>query len=299
MKKVNSMNKIESKAVPVSGRSVWGLVWFRFRKNKLAMFGLGILVLIVLAILCAPIYVDYKAVFSQKIVNKFQLPNADNWFGTDQFGRDLFARVVYGGRISLFVGLAVVAISFVSGCILGGLAGYFGGIVDQVIMRIVDMLMAIPAILLSMAVVAALGNGIGKMLIALAVAQTPRFTRVVRSSIITMRNQEFVEAAKCYGSSSARIIFKHILPNGMGPVIVSATLTLGQVILNIASLGFLGIGVASPTPEWGTILSENKVYIRYYPYLGLIPGVCIALSVMSVNFIGDGLRDALDPRMKN
>lgn len=166
-------------------------------------------------------------------------------------------------------------------------------------MRIVDMFMAVPAILLSMAVVAALGNGTEKMLIALAVAQTPRFTRVVRSSIMTLREQEFVEAAKCYGTSSAKIIFKHILPNGIGPVIVSATLTLGQVILSIASLGFLGIGVASPTPEWGTILSENKAFIRYYPYLGLIPGGCIALSVMAVNFIGDGLRDALDPRMKN
>ena len=139
-------------------------------------------------------------------------------------------------------------------------------------MRIVDMFMAIPAMLLSMAVVAALGTGVDKLLVALSISQIPRFTRVVRSSIMTLRNQEFVEAAKCCGTSSARIILKHILPNGMGPVIVSATLTLGQVILSIASLGFLGIGVSSPTPEWGTILSENKVHIRYYPYLGLIPG---------------------------
>lgn len=292
------MKKKGNKAA-VSGRSVWGMVWFRFKKNKLAMAGLIILVLMMLAILLAPLYVDYTDVYKQRIVNKFKAPSADHWFGTDQFGRDLFARIVYGGRISLFVGLAVVAISFCAGCILGGAAGYFGGVVDQVIMRIVDMFMAIPALLLSMAVVAALGNGTDKMLIALAIAQTPRFTRVVRSSIMTLRNQEFVEAAKCCGTSSARIIFKHILPNGMGPVIVSATLTLGQVILSIASLGFLGIGVASPTPEWGTILSENKVHIRYHPYLGLIPGACIALAVMAVNFIGDGLRDALDPRMKN
>lgn len=197
------------------------------------------------------------------------------------------------------MGLAVILLASVSGIILGGIAGYFGGVIDQIIMRIVDMFMAIPAMLLSMAVVAALGTGSEKMLIALAIAQTPRFTRVVRSSIMTLRNQEFVEAAKCCGTSWFRIIFKHILPNGMGPVIVSATLTLGQVIINIASLGFLGIGVSSPTPEWGTILSENKVHIRYHPYLGIIPGLCIALSVMAVNFIGDGLRDALDPRMKN
>ena len=235
----------------------------------------------------------------QNIVDKFTPPCAEYWFGTDQFGRDLFARIVYGGRISLFMGLAVVAISFVAGCALGGAAGYFGGKVDSVIMRIVDMFMAIPAMLLSMAVVAALGTGVDKLLVALSISQIPRFTRVVRSSIMTLRNQEFVEAAKCCGTSSARIILKHILPNGMGPVIVSATLTLGQVILSIASLGFLGIGVSSPTPEWGTILSENKVHIRYYPYLGLIPGICIALAVMAVNFIGDGLRDALDPRTKN
>lgn len=293
------MNKKKKNATTVSGRSVWGMVWFRFKKNKLAMCGLFMLIIMMLAILLAPLYVDYTLVYKQRIVQKFQAPSAEHIFGTDQFGRDLFARIVYGGRISLFMGLAVVMISFVAGCVLGGMAGYFGGVVDQIIMRIVDMFMAIPAMLLSMAVVAALGNGADKMLIALSIAQTPRFTRVVRSSIMTLRNQEFVEAAKCCGTSSARIIFKHILPNGMGPVIVSATLTLGQVILNIASLGFLGIGVASPTPEWGTILSENKVHIRYHPYLGLIPGACIATAVMAVNFIGDGLRDALDPRMKN
>ncbi|MCI6364173.1 ABC transporter permease [Intestinimonas butyriciproducens] len=284
---------------PVSGRSVWGMVWFRFRKNKLAMAGLFLLLLMMLAILAAPLYVPYEQVVKQNIVDKFTPPCAEYWFGTDQFGRDLFARIVYGGRISLFMGLAVVAISFVAGCALGGAAGYFGGKVDSVIMRIVDMFMAIPAMLLSMAVVAALGTGVDKLLVALSISQIPRFTRVVRSSIMTLRNQEFVEAAKCCGTSSARIILKHILPNGMGPVIVSATLTLGQVILSIASLGFLGIGVSSPTPEWGTILSENKVHIRYYPYLGLIPGICIALAVMAVNFIGDGLRDALDPRTKN
>ena len=284
---------------PVSGRSVWGMVWFRFRKNKLAMAGLFLLLLMMLAILAAPLYVPYEQVVKQNIVDKFTPPCAEYWFGTDQFGRDLFARIVYGGRISLFMGLAVVAISFVAGCALGGAAGYFGGKVDSVIMRIVDMFVAIPAMLLSMAVVAALGTGVDKLLVALSISQIPRFTRVVRSSIMTLRNQEFVEAAKCCGTSSARIILKHILPNGMGPVIVSATLTLGQVILSIASLGFLGIGVSSPTPEWGTILSENKVHIRYYPYLGLIPGICIALAVMAVNFIGDGLRDALDPRTKN
>lgn len=293
------MSTVTAAPKKTAARGVWGMVWFRYKKNKTAMVGLFILTFMILAILILPLFIPYEAVYKQNIISKFQAPNADFLFGTDQFGRDLFARVVYAGRISLFASLAVVAISFVCGCALGGAAGYFGGKVDNVIMRIVDMFMAIPAMLLSMAVVAALGAGVDKMLIALSIAQIPRFTRVVRSSIMTLRNQEFVEAARCCGTSPIRIIFKHVLPNGMGPVIVSATLTLGQIIINIASLGFLGIGVSSPTPEWGTILSENKVHIRYYPYLGLIPGICIGLAVMAVNFIGDGLRDALDPRTKN
>ena len=169
----------------------------------------------------------------------------------------------------------------------------------MVIMRICDIFMAVPRMLLAMAVVAGLGQGTFKMLIALSIAEFPKYARSVRASSMTLRNQEYVEAAKCCGTSSARIIFKHVVPNGLGPVIVSATLGLGGTILAIASLGFLGIGVASPTPEWGTILSENRTNIRFYPYLGLIPGFFIAISVMCLNFIGDGLRDALDPRTKN
>lgn len=282
-----------------AGRSQWGLVWFRFKKNKLAILGVIILLLIMLPILTAPLYIDEQAVSAQNIKERFQPPSSEHLFGTDQYGRDLFARVIYGGRISLFAGLVTLSISFFFGCLFGGIAGYFGGKADYIIMRIVDMFMAIPSMLMAMAIVTALGQGVFKMLIALSVGQIPRFTRVVRSSIMTLRNQEFVEAARCCGTSSARIIVKHILPNGMGPVIVSATLSLGAVILDIAALGFLGIGISSPTPEWGTILSENKANIRYYPYLGYIPGAFIGISVMAINFIGDGLRDALDPKTKN
>ncbi len=282
-----------------AGRSQWGLIWFRFKKNKLAILGVFILLALTLLIFTAPLYIQEEAVSAQSIKDKFQYPSAEHLFGTDQYGRDLFARVIYGGRISLFAGLVTLAISFFFGCFFGGIAGYFGGKVDSVIMRVVDMFMAIPSMLMAMAIVAALGQGVFKMLIALSVGQIPRFTRVVRSSIMTLRNQEFVEAAKCCGTSSARIIIKHILPNGMGPVIVAATLSLGSVILDIAALGFLGIGISSPTPEWGTILSENKANIRYYPYLGYIPGAFIGISVMAINFIGDGLRDALDPKTKN
>lgn len=282
-----------------SNKSQLGMIAFRFSKNKLAMFGLAVIVLLIILCITAPLYINYEDVYKQSMANRFITPGTDHIFGTDQFGRDLFARIIYGGRISLLAGLVVVAFALVLGVTLGGIAGYFGGKVDNVIMRICDIFMAVPRMLLSMAVVAALGQGTFKMLIALSIAAFPGYARTVRASIMTLRNQEYVEAAKCCGTSPARIIFKHVVPNGLGPVIVSATLGLGGTILAIASLGFLGIGVASPTPEWGTILSENRTNIRYYPYLGLIPGMFIAISVMCLNFVGDGLRDALDPRTKN
>ena len=198
----------------VRGRRTWGLVWFRFKKNKLAICGLIILILLLVAILAAPLYTDSSLVYKQNIIHNFQAPSSEYIFGTDQFGRDLFTRIVYGGRISLFVGLAVVLVAFVVGCVLGGVAGYFGGVVDTVIMRIVDMFMAIPAILLSMAVVAALGNGTEKMLVALAVAQTPRFTRVVRSSIMTLRSQEFVERPSAMAPARRRSSLSTSFPTG-------------------------------------------------------------------------------------
>ena len=232
------------------------------------------------------------------ISDRFTSPNPLYIFGTDEFGRDLFARVLYGGRISLLCSFAIIGIAFVVGALIGGAAGFFGGKVDSFLMRIVDILMAVPSSLLAMAIITAMGNGVWKLVVALAISQVARFARIVRSSVLTLRNVEFVEAAKCYGCSSLRIILKHILPNGIGPIIVSATLCLGQTILSISSMGYLGLGVASPTPEWGTIISENKINIQAYPYLGLIPGICICLTVMAVNFIGDGLRDAFDPRTK-
>lgn len=281
-------------------RGQLGLVIYRFSKNKLAMVGLTVIVVMVLLCAGAPLYIDYNGVVKQNISERFLPPGSTHHIlGTDQFGRDLLARVIYGGRISLLAGLIVVVIALSIGIVMGGVAGYFGGKIDNIIMRICDVFMAVPRMLLAMAVVAGLGQGTFKMLIALSVAAFPGYARTVRASIMTLRNQEFVEAAKCCGTSSARIIFKHVIPNGLGPVIVSATLGLGSTILAIASLGFLGIGVASPTPEWGTILAENRANIRFYPHLGLVPGFFIAISVMCLNFVGDGLRDALDPRTKN
>ena len=290
----------EKQKKTLSNKSQLGMIAFRFSKNKLAMLGLTVILVLMVVCIAAPLFLDYSLVYKQSMSVRLQGPGAPGHIlGTDQFGRDLLARIIYGGRISLLAGLAVVGMALVVGVILGGCAGYFGGKVDNVIMRICDVFMAVPRMLLSMAVVAALGQGTFNMLIALTVAAFPGFARTVRASIMTLRNQEYVEAAKCCGTSSARIIFKHVVPNGLGPVIVSATLQLGGTILAIASLGFLGIGVSSPTPEWGTILSENRTNIRFYPYLGFVPGFFIAISVMCLNFVGDGLRDALDPRTKN
>lgn len=287
------------KKKPLSEYSTGELVLYRFRKNKLAMLGVAMFLFVTFFILIAPLIKPYNLVIKQNISERLIPPGNGHIFGTDELGRDLFSRILYGGRISLFCSLAIISIAFVIGALIGGTAGFFGGKVDTILMRIVDMLMSVPSALLAMAIITALGNGVWKLVLALSIGQIPRFARMVRSSVLTLRNMEYVEAAKCFGISSLKIILKHILPNGIGPIIVSATLTLGSVILSISSMGYLGLGVASPTPEWGTIISENKVNIQYYPYLGIIPGICIMLTVMSVNFIGDGLRDAFDPKSKN
>lgn len=297
------------KKVSLEGKSQMGLIVFRFKKNKLAIIGLFILFVLAALCLSAPLWIPYEKIYQQSMLARFKPPgtvitNASGastlyLLGTDQLGRDLFSRLIYGGQISLFAGLISVGMSMSMGILLGGIAGYVGGKTDNVLMRICDVFMAVPQMLMAMAVVSALGQGTFKMLIALSIGGFPRYARTVRASILNLRNQEFVEAAKCCGTSTFRILFKHVLPNGLGPVIVSATLGLGATILSIASLGFLGIGIASPTPEWGTILSENRSNIRFYPYLGLVPGFFICLSVVALNFVGDGMRDALDPRTKS
>ncbi|MBO5543159.1 MAG: ABC transporter permease [Oscillospiraceae bacterium] len=288
------MNKRRSRRL-----SQFSEFWRRFKKNKTAVIGLCIMALILFIVIFADVITPYSRCIQQVSSERLQGPSRAHFFGTDEYGRDLFARVLYGGRISLLCSFAIIGLAFIVGALIGGTAGYFGGKVDSILMRVVDMLMAVPSALLAMAIITALGNGVWKLVVALAISQIARFARIVRSSVLTLRNVEYIEAAKCYGCSSLRIILKHILPNGIGPIIVSATLCLGQTILSISSMGYLGLGVASPTPEWGTIISENKMNIQAYPYLGLIPGICICLTVMAVNFIGDGLRDAFDPRTKN
>lgn len=247
----------------LSEYSTGELVMFRFRKNKLAMFGVFLLAFVFLAVLAAPILSSYENVTKLHISDRFTSPNPLYIFGTDEFGRDLFARVLYGGRISLLCSFAIIGIAFVIGALIGGAAGFFGGKVDSFLMRIVDILMAVPSSLLAMAIITAMGNGVWKLVVALAISQVARFARIVRSSVLTLRNVEFVEAAKCYGCSSLRIILKHILPNGIGPIIVSATLCLGQTILSISSMGYLGL--ASPLPRRNGAPSSPKTRLTFRP----------------------------------
>lgn len=274
-------------------------VWLRLRKNKLAMVGLFILLVLFCIALLGDVLFDYQTdVIANDVPNRLQKPSSEHWFGTDGFGRDLFARVLYGTRYSLAVGFITAIGALIAGGALGSLSGYFGGILDTIIMRCLDVLMAIPSVVLAIALVTVLGTGFTNLVIALTVSYVPVFTRLLRSSILSIKNQEYIEAAHCSGVGTARIILRHILPNCMGPIIVQVTFTVATAILSSAGLSFLGVGVEAPAPEWGTLLSEGREWMRQKPYLVVIPGSFIAMTVLALNLAGDGLRDALDPRLK-
>ena len=281
-------------------RSQLSIIWNRLRKNKLAMLGLAILVVMVALAVCADWIADYDTnVTGMNMAERLQTPSAKHWFGTDSYGRDVFARIIHGSRLSLSLSIFAMLAAVAIGSIIGAIAGYYGGRVDDVLMRLMDILLAIPPMLMSISIVAALGHSMVNLMIALSLAYIPVFARVIRSSILTVKGQEFIEAAKACGTSNARIILRHIIPTAIGPIIVQATLAMGSTILIISSLSFMGMGIQPPQPEWGTMLYEGRDLIRTSPYLVIFPGIAIALAVLSLNLLGDGLRDALDPRMKN
>ena len=281
-------------------RSQLSIIWNRLRKIKLAMLGLAILVVMVALAVCADWIADYDTnVTGMNMAERLQTPSAKHWFGTDSYGRDVFARIIHGSRLSLSLSIFAMLAAVAIGSIIGAIAGYYGGRVDDVLMRLMDILLAIPPMLMSISIVAALGHSMVNLMIALSLAYIPVFARVIRSSILTVKGQEFIEAAKACGTSNARIILRHIIPNAIGPIIVQATLAMGSTILIISSLSFMGMGIQPPQPEWGTMLYEGRDLIRTSPYLVIFPGIAIALAVLSLNLLGDGLRDALDPRMKN
>lgn len=274
-------------------------IWRRLKKNKTSVLGLLIIgFIIVLSILSGFIYDYDKDIINQNISERLQSPSIEHPFGTDELGRDILARIVYGSRTSLSIGFITVAIALFVGGILGAISGFYGGYVDNGIMRVMDVFLAIPGTLFAITIVAALGTSTVNLMIALSISSVPRFARIVRSSVMTVRDVEFVEAARAIGANNFRIITQHVIPNSLAPVIVQTTLSVATIILTIAGLSFLGLGVSAPQPEWGAMLSSARTYMREYSYMTLFPGLAIMITILSLNLLGDGLRDALDPRLK-
>lgn len=270
----------------------------RLKRNHLAMVGLVIIVVMIILALLAP-YISPYPYEAADFKNRYATPSAEHWFGTDELGRDIFSRLLYGSRYSLRIGLISVAISAIGGIFFGALAGYFGGAVDNVIMRLLDVLQAMPGIVLAIAISAALGPGLTNSVIALSISSIPGYARMTRASILNVRKMEYLEAATSINCSNARIIWKHVLPNALSPLIVQATMGIAGAIMGAAMLSFIGLGVQPPTPEWGAMLSAGRNYLRDYPHLCIFPGVMIMMAVLSLNMLGDGLRDALDPKLKD
>jgi peptide/nickel transport system permease protein len=279
--------------------SPWREAWGTLRKNKLALVGMGIILFFIVVALLAPIIAPYHYSDDYDLLKKNQPPSAEHWFGTDYNGRDVLSRVIYGARISLWVGTFSVIGSVLAGTILGLLAGYYGKWVDTLISRLFDIMLAFPSILLAIAIVAILGPSLQNALLAIAIVNIPTFGRLVRSRVLSLKEEEFVTAARAIGMKDSRILLQHILPNSMAPIIVTGTLGIATAIIEAAALGFLGLGAQAPEPEWGKMLSDSRQYIQKAPWTVVFPGLSIMLTVLGFNLIGDGLRDALDPRMKN
>jgi peptide/nickel transport system permease protein len=275
-------------------------IWRRYKKSKLAVIGLAVLCVI----LFFAVFADFIADYDDKAINqntsiRLQPPTFRHWFGTDEYGRDIFARIIYGARNSFMLAFSATATALLISCVIGSIAAYYGGHIDSVIMRILDMFMGIPLLLLAIAISASLGPGMKNLIIAVTIAQVPGFTRITRSAILNIVGMEYVEAARSSGSTDASIIGFHILPNAFGIIIVQATMSLANTILTIASLSYIGMGMQPPAPELGAMLSDGKEFMRYYPSLVIFPGLTIAISALSLNLVGDGLRDSLDPRLRN
>ncbi len=269
----------------------------RFIKNKAAVAGLIIIGLLILGAIFVGVLSPYDY-DKQNLVARFEMPSLSHPLGTDEFGRDLLTRILYGARISLFVGILSVSVGCLIGGTLGALAAYYGGRVDNSIMRFLDIWHSIPDLLLAISLASAMGPGIENAIIAIGLTTIPSYARVVRASVMTVKNTEYIEAARCLGASVPRIILRHIIPNALAPIIVQASLGVAGAIITTASLSFIGLGVQPPTPEWGSMLSKGRQYIRNYWHLVTFPGVFIMTTVISLNLLGDGLRDALDPRLK-
>ena len=289
---------IEEAAQEVQGRSQAQETLRRLLKNKGAIIGMVFLVLLVAATIASTFIYDYDTDIVGLSTEIFQGPSLEHWFGTDQTGRDIFARVIYGARYSLAISIGSVAIGLVIGMILGALAGFYGGVIDQIVMRSNDILYSIPNIMIAVVIVSLLGTSTVNLLLALSISSATGFTRITRAQVMTIRGEEYIESAYAMGLPTWKIILKHIIPNCLSPIIVQITLRIGSTIISASSLSFLGVGVPSPTPEWGAMLSDGPGYIRSSGWMCMFPGLAIMLTVLALNLLGDGLRDALDPKLK-
>ena len=274
-------------------------VWRRFAKNKPALIGLAIFAVLLFVIVFADFIASPELVHYQDYTAMLQRPSAEHWFGTDNYGRDIFARVIHGAKYSLSIALAVTVATTILGVIIGTVAIYCGGWVDTILRRVMDVFTSIPGLLLNMVIVAAMGTSTTSMFVAMTISGTPATARIVRTALLNVIGNEYVEACHAIGTGTVRILSKHIIPNALGPVIVSATQGVATRILTCATLSFIGLGFQEPTPEWGAMLSQAREYFRGYMYMMVFPGIAIMLSSLSINLIGDGLRDALDPRLRD
>lgn len=275
----------------------WRDAWRSFRKNKIALVGSVIVLFFLFLAIFGP-WIAPEGINDQKLPERLKPPSSDYWFGTDDFGRDIFSRVILGARISLGVGFFSVIGSVIVGSALGIIAGYYGKWIDTIISRIFDIMLAFPSILLAIAVVSVLGPSLVNALIAIAIINVPNFGRLIRSKVLSVKQEEYITSAKAIGMKDFRILISHILPNSLAPIIVAGTLAVASAIIEAAALGFLGLGAQAPAPEWGKMLADAQEFIRNAPWTMIFPGVAIMLTVLGFNLMGDGLRDALDPKMK-
>ncbi|MCY6485666.1 ABC transporter permease [Clostridium aestuarii] len=278
--------------------SQWREMWYMIKQNKAALVGMVIIVILLLLAILGRIIEPYDPNVGQ-LSESLQAPSTLHWFGTDEQGRDILSRIIDGTKISLRVGITAVAFALTIGIVMGSIAGYYGGKIDMIVMRVMDIILAFPSLLLAIAFMSALGRGIDKAIIAISIVTIPEYARIVRSSILSVKESEYIQAARVIGNTDRAIIFKHILPNVISPIVVRATLGISSAILDTAALGFLGLGVQPPTAEWGSMLGSGRGYFFNAPHIVVFPGIAITITVLAFNLFGDGLRDALDPKLRN
>lgn len=293
------MNRAQQSVAGYKRRSMLEEIWHQFKKHKGAMIGLVITAALILLACLSGVLFDYETdVIAMNAIDRLQPPSMEHFFGTDQFGRDIFSRVCYGTRYSITIGFVSTSISLLFGLLFGSIAGYYGGKIENLILRAADVVSSIPTMMLAILIVSALGSNMLNLMVAVGLASIPDFIRITRASVLSVRNQEYIESAKAIGLHDFKIIRKHVIPNCLAPIIVQSTLQVGSAVIASAGLSFLGLGIPAPDPEWGSMLSAGRDFIRDYSYITVFPGMMIMVTVLALNMVGDGLRDALDPKLR-